>query len=463
VSKKLAGALPATFAQALDALRVQAPASSIAIAYSGGLDSSALLHLAFTYCQQHAIKLFAFHVNHGISPNASAWQAHCAQQCAALGITFDAREVTVEKSKFGTEAAARKLRYRALGDMCAQHDVALMLTAHHLDDQAETVLLQLLRGSGTAGLSGMDAANAAPELLGNPTLVMARPLLPASRGQLEEYVAAHQLTHIDDESNSDPRFARNALRHNVLPALAKAFPGFQQRFARSAAHAQSAQRLLAELAEQDLKACLVDDCIDVAQLRAMSADRSTNMLRHWFGVRGLSMPSTAWLSEMLTQLLEAKHDAQLCVTHPECHVRRYRDRLHITPHLAELAGQRDEEVPSYTPGHAFRWQGEVSMAFPAYGGTLHFELAEEGFDPAWLRTQALEIDFRKGGERLKPAHNRPTRALKYHYQACNVPAWERERLPIVTAGKDLLFAAGIGMDCHHLSAGPGDRIRLRWS
>ncbi len=463
MSKKPAGALPATFAQALDALRVQAPARAIAIAYSGGLDSSALLHLAHAYCQRHAVALLAFHVNHGISPNALAWQQHCAQQAARLGIAFDTRAVTVEKGSSGTEAAARKLRYRALGELCAAHGVPLMLTAHHLDDQAETVLLQLLRGSGPAGLSGMDAANSAPELLGNPTLTMARPLLPASRAQLEAYVAEHQLAYIDDESNTDPRFARNALRHQVIPALAQAFPGFQQRFARSAAHAQSAQRLLTELAEQDLAACLAGDSIDCAHLRRLSVDRSTNMLRHWFGLRGLSMPSTAWLSEMLTQLVEAKHDAQLCVTHPECHVRRHRDRLYLTPRLPELAGQRDEEVPAHTPGHAFRWNGEAEIAFPAYGGVLHFDVAAEGFDPAWLRAQPLEIDFRKGGERLKPAANRPTRALKYHYQACNVPSWERERLPIVTAAKDLLFAAGIGMDCHHVSTAEGGRIRLRWT
>lgn len=499
MSKKPAGTLPATFAQALDALRAAArgqgleqaarlPAADaasnganaaeaaadaastaalmggkIAIALSGGLDSSVLLHLAHSYCQQHSIGLLAFHINHQISSNAQAWQDHCAEQCAALGIPFDTQSVTVGKGGSGVEAAARKLRYRALGKLCAKHGVTLMLTAHHLDDQAETVLLQLLRGSGTAGLSGMDAANSAANLLGNPNLVMARPLLPVSRAQLEAYAAEYKLSHIDDESNRDHRFARNALRHQVMPALAQVFPGFQERFARSAAHAQSAQRLLNELAEQDLAACLVDGCIEVAYLRSLSVDRSSNLLRHWFALRGLAMPSTAWLSEMLTQLVEAKHDAQLCVTHPECHVRRYRDRLHITPRLPDLAGLRDEEVDPATPGHPFRWQGETELAFPAFGGTLHFDLADEGFDPDWLRAQALEIDFRKGGERLKLAPNRPTRAIKYHYQACNVPAWERERLPIVHAGKDLLFAAGVGMDCKHVSNMPGARFRLRWS
>jgi tRNA(Ile)-lysidine synthase len=293
---------------------------------------------------------------------------------------------------------------------------------------------------------------------------MARPLLPVSRAELEAYVGAHAIGYVEDESNTHPRYARNALRHQVMPALAQAFPGYQERFARSAAHAQSAQRLLTELAEQDLAACLVDDCVDVAKLRAMSLDRAYNMLRHWFALRALRMPSTAWLTEMVTQLVEARHDAQLLVTHPECHIRRHRDRLYITPKLADLAGQRDpdDEGVLVKEGEKFRWNGEASLAFPAYGGVLHFAEAEQGVDPAWLRGQPLQIDFRKGGERLKPAANRPTRPLKYHYQACDVPAWERERLPIVSTGKDLLFAAGIGMDCHHFGTGSGPFIAFRW-
>ncbi len=462
MSRQQTGALPDTFARALDALRGSAT-PSIAIALSGGLDSSALLHLAHGYAHQHGLALFAFHVHHGISPNADAWLDHCKASCAALGIAFDARHVTLTKGKSGVEAAARKLRYAALGEMCQAHGVRLMLTAHHLDDQAETVLLQLLRGSGTAGLSGMDAANSAPELLGNPELVMARPLLPVAREALEAYVSAHAIASIDDESNTDARYARNALRLQVMPALAQAFPGFQERFARGAAHAQSAQRMLTELAAQDLAGCLVDDTIDVARLRAMSTDRVQNLLRHWFATRSLRMPSTAWLGEMVTQLVEARPDAQLLVTHPDCHIRRHRDRLYITPKLGELAGLRDpdDEGVFVKHGQKFSWQGEREIAFPDYGGTLYFDEAEEGVDPAWLRAQPLQIDFRKGGEKLKPAANRPTRSLKYHYQACNVPAWERTRLPIVSAGAELLFAAGIGMDCHRLGTGPG-MIRFRW-
>lgn len=445
-------------------LRASFSPTSMAIACSGGLDSMALLRLAHAWAAQQRIALHAFHVHHGLSPNADAWLAHCAQACARLGIAFDHRRVEVVKGKDGTEAAARKLRYRALGEMCVAHGVPLLLTAHHLDDQAETVLLQLLRGAGPAGLSGMDAANRAPGLLGDPDLVMARPLLGLSRAQLEHYAQEAGLAWVEDESNSDPRYARNALRHGVMPALGIAFPGYQQRLARGAAHVQAAQRILDEVAAQDLAACQDGDTVDLERLRSLSRDRANNLLRHLFAVRALAMPSTAWLEEMVSQLFSAREDAQLKVTHPACHIRRHRGKLYITPKLPDLAGMRDpdDEGVLVKEGQAFRWNGEASLAFPDYGGVLHFDAAGRGVDPAWLRRQALVIDFRKGGERLKPAANRPTRSLKAHYQALGVPAWERERSPVVWADRDLLFAAGIGMDCRHVAEGQGARIALRW-
>lgn len=432
------------------------PLTAIAIAYSGGLDSSVLLRVARNYVAQHGIKLYAFHIHHGISPNADAWLDHCQAECASSGIIFDTRHVNVaQKNKHGTEEAARNKRYAALGELCRVHHVPLLLTAHHQDDQAETLLLQLLRGTGVAGLSGMDVANVALDLLGDGDLMMARPLLALSREVLTSYAISEGISYINDESNADTRYARNALRHKVMPSLAECFPGFQERFARTAYHAQSAQRLLIELAAQDLAQCQDGECIDVNQLRMLSEDRSYNLLRYWFGLRGIRMPSTSWLSEMCMQLLEARPDAQLCVTHADCHIRRYRNRIFITP-------KRDDAGLSVSP-QLFQWNGEAMMAFPHFGGIMHFEVAEQGVDIEWLRTQILSLRLRAGGEKLKLALNRPTKSLKYHYQAFDVPVWERERLPIIdtSAGK-LLFAAGIGMDCHSFSNGPGLRINFRW-
>jgi tRNA(Ile)-lysidine synthase len=458
----MARSLQTQLAGALDALRAGLASPAIAVACSGGLDSMVLLHAASGWAREHGVSLFAFHVHHGLSPNADEWLAHCERSAAQLGAAFDARRVTVEKGKSGVEQAARKLRYAALGEMCRSHGVGLLLTGHHLDDQAETVLLQLLRGSGPAGLSGMDTANRAAKLLGDADVMIARPLLSLNRAELEKYARLQDIDWVDDESNLDPRYTRNALRHQVMPALAQAFPGFQQRIARSAAHAQSAQRLLDQLAAQDLAACLSGDALSLLRLRELDTDRIHNLMRYWFGTRGISMPSTAWLEQMVAQALEARESAQLRVTHPDCEIRRHRDHLHITPRLPDLPGMRDPDDIGVIDreGQAFRWNGEAQIAFPDYGGVLHFEPADEGFDADWLRAQHLVIDFRKGGERLKPAANRPTRGLKAHYQALGVPAWERERLPVVSSGYDLLFAAGIGMDCRHVRTGPA--IRLRW-
>jgi tRNA(Ile)-lysidine synthase len=464
VSRRTHGtaALAAVFAEGIQALRADYLPDAmpgVAVALSGGLDSMVLLHLAHA----HGLQPHAFHVHHGLSPNADAWRDHCAAAAAALGVPFDWRAVVVAKGKSGIEAAARKQRYAALGEMCRAHGAGLLLTAHHLDDQVETVLLQLLRGSGPAGLSGMDPANRAPGLLGDERLALARPLLGVARADLEQFAREQGITWVEDESNTDPRYARNALRHQVMPALAAAFPGYQQRVARSSAHTRAAQRLLDELGEQDLQACLAGDALDLVRVRRLSRDRIDNLLRHWFAVRRLAMPSTAWLAQMVAQILSAREDAQLLVEHPDVDVRRHRDHLHLVPRLPDLAGMRDPEDAGIIEKHAlaFRWNGEASIPFPDYGGVLHFEPAERGFEPAWLRGQGLEIDFRKGGERLRLAHNRPTRSLKMHYQASGIPAWERGRLPIVNAGFDLLFAAGLGMDCRHVTEGP-DRVALRW-
>jgi tRNA(Ile)-lysidine synthase len=441
--------LATIFARAADAVRAHCAGQAVAVACSGGLDSAVLLRLAAAYCARHALPLFAFHVHHGLSPNADAWLDHCAAAAAQLGVSFAARRVTLARDGQGTEATARAARYAALGALCTEHGCQLLLTAHHLDDQAETVLLQLLRGSGPAGLSGMDAYNGAARLLGSETVVMARPLLDVPRAALAAYARAHGVAHVEDESNADPRHARNALRHGAMPALAAAFPGYQERIARAAAHVQAAQRLLDELAAQDLAACETGGMLDCTRLRTLSTDRLNNLLRHWFRVRGLALPSTAWLDEMRTQALEAVGDAQVLVTHPGCHVRRYRERLALTPRL----GPAPEAV-------SFRWQHDTVLAFPAFDGRLHFDPAETGLEPAWLAQADLTLGLRAGGERVKPAPNRPTRSLKQHFQTLDVPPWERERLPVVQRGGTLLYAAGVGMDCRHMTSQPG--IVLRW-
>ncbi len=449
------------FERALGAIRARvavsaAPCQRFAIAYSGGLDSTALLHLAHVYAKAHSVSLFAFHVHHGISPNADAWLAHCEKECERLGVHFDVRRIDMSgRGRHGVEQAARIARYAALGELCRQHGLPLLLTAHHQDDQAETVLLQLLRGSGVAGMSGMDALNTAPDLLGDAYTMIGRPLLAATRAELEMFVAQRGVAFVEDESNADLRYARNALRHAIMPSLGRYFPGFQQRLARAAEHARSAQGMLDELAGQDLARCAVGNGIDISRLRQIGTERIDNLLRHWFALHGVRMPSTAWLAEMRVQLLNAREDAQVRVTHPDCEIRRHRGVIHMVPRMTD-DGMKSLQV-------AFRWSGEAEIRFPAYGGSLHFDAAAEGMDADWLRGQELRLRYRRGGEKLKLASDRATKSLKHHFQDLDVPAWERMRLPVVVSdGGKLLYAAGIGMNVRDVPMAGGQGVRLRW-
>ncbi|MES2833067.1 MAG: tRNA lysidine(34) synthetase TilS [Pseudomonadota bacterium] len=427
----------------------------MAIAYSGGLDSTVLLHLAHAYASKHQVVLHAFHIHHGLSEHADAWLAHCHAVAAALGVVFDSSRITVATdSQDGIESSARSGRYAALGALCRAHSVPLLLTGHHQDDQAETVLLQLLRGSGVAGLSGMDRYNYAPDLLGDESSVVARPMLDFSRAALQAFANDRDLKHIDDPSNLDRRYARNALRHDVMPTFEAAFPGFTERFARSARHARSAQQLLIDLACQDLAQCADGDGIAVDRLQLLSVVRCENLLRYWFGSRGMRMPSSAWLQEMREQVLGAKADAQILVGHADCDIHRHRNRIVMT---ARNAQPDSERLPKL-----FVWDGTPTMRFTDFGGSLHFEDGQPGVEADWLRRQNLILQPRSGGWRLKLAFNRPTRSLKYHYQAADIPAWERPNLPLVTVGTQLLFAAGIGMDCHHLATDGKAGVVLRW-
>lgn len=426
---------------------------SLAVAYSGGLDSSVLLHLAYDYAKRRNLKLFAFHVHHGLSPNADTWLAHCQGECGKLNIDFDARWVQVDrKDANGLEAAARAARYAALGAMCATHQVPLLLTAHHLDDQAETVLLQMLRGAGLPGLSGMDQLSVAPDLLGTSGVQIARPLLTVSRANLQEMVVSDGIMHIEDESNTDLRHPRNALRHQVWPLLHDYFPAFQQSIARGAQHVQSAQRLLSELARQDLDVCQQNGKLNTDYIQSLSHDRIDNLLRHWLVSHGLRMPTTSWLHEARSQLLDARVDAQVQMTHEGVDIRRYRNWIMLVQVVKE-----SEAIP-----HIFQWHGEPQITFPAFGGALYFEKAEGGISAEWLRQQSLRIEYHQGGGRLKLAPNRPTRSLKDHFQAGAVPAWERRRLPVVYAEKTMVFAAGIGQDCRIQSSETQRNIQLRW-
>ena len=427
---------------------------AFAVAYSGGLDSSVLLMLTAKYCHQHQIPLYAFHVHHGLSENADSWLSHCQVFCRQLDVDFSFEKITLsELNRDGLEASARKARYRAIGRFCQSKNIYTVLTGHHLDDQAETLLLQMLRGAGPAGLSGMDKANFAPDLFINADLTLVRPLLAESRSTLEEFASREAISYIEDESNHDHRFIRNALRHQVMPILEGVSPGFAARFARVANHMQSANRLIEALALQDLQLCRHGDGLSVSKLRALDADRADNVLRLWLHQQHLRMPSLSRLREMIKQLFEAKSDAQVTIFHETVAIHRYQDGLYLA--------DRKRETDSKQLAVEFQWQGEASKYFPEFGGTLYFHRQQHGLNSEWLLAQQLSLHLRRGGESMKLADNRPTRSMKSHYQSLNIPFWMRQQLPFVSAGQDLLYAAGVGMNAGVCSSS-ANAVALDW-
>ena len=421
-----------------------AEGARVAVAFSGGIDSSVLLDAVARVAGPS--RCVALHVHHGLSPHADQWLAHCEAFARERGIAFAAAHVKVaHESGVSVEAAARDARYRALDALCAQHGVTTLWLAQHADDQAETVLLQLLRGAGLAGLAAM-----APEYLpAGATVTRVRPLLHLLRAQLEQYAVARTLAWVDDESNADTRYARNALRHDVLPELAVHFPGYRDALARTAAHAASSQRLLDRLARIDMEAasCDGDRVLSRDAVLTLDDDRALNLLRFWMRSLGLPAASTARLSDALRQLREVGEAHSLRVDHAGQALRSYRGQIYWE--AGDSAEAADETALVARAVSQFAWQGESIWRLPQWRGTFVFAEANAE-DPravpvALLRTAPLSARSRSGGERMRNNAQGPSRTLKNLFQEQGVPAWKRD-VPLLYAGDVLLFVPLLGVN-----------------
>ena len=432
----------------------EASTISIAVAYSGGLDSSVLLRLMSDYAAAHPIRLYAFHVHHGLSPNADTWLAHCVKRAAQYGASFSFRSVCISRERGQSiEQEARRARYAALGALCREHNVDLLMTAHHQDDQAETVLLQLMRGAGLPGLSGITAFCKPHPLLGEG-IALGRPLLEFSRQELAQAALCFELSHITDESNAELRYRRNAVRHQIAPALEKISPGFASAVARSARHAQSAQLLLNDLAALDLNACTIGkehEALDLPCLNTLAPHRAENLLRYWLNMQGVQLPSTVRLHEILWQMTTACQDRHPFFDLGPLRLRRIGQRLELH---SRLGNPPSEAI-------RLRWLGEPELIVPEWRGKLMFEKSREvGFSLCRLKEGVLSLRPRSGKERLKPVANRPSRTLKNLFQEQSISLWKRPWLPLLYVDDELVFVAGLGADVRHADSEYG--IRLRW-
>lgn len=416
------------------------PQQSLLLALSGGMDSMVLLNLVLPASRLLGLQLNAMHVHHGLSANADAWATFCAEQCAAAGVPFQLVGVKVDRtSGIGLEAAARQARYHALASAKADH----ILLAHHQGDQAETLLLQLMRGGGAKGLAAMAAQDSARRLL--------RPLLNVSRDDILAYAKQHQLRWVEDESNADIQFDRNFVRHQVLPVFEQRFPAASALVARSAAHLAEAAHLLDELAELDAQSASNGRQLRVSSLGELSSARAGNLLRWWLASHDLPMPSTAKLHELLSQLLGAKPDAMLKLSmnaDNSIWLRRYQGWAYL-----------DEEVAAPI---AMIWQGEAELALLPHGKLLFETRHGQGLAYQRLGISKLRISHRIGGERFKPELARPTRTLKHLLQEANMPPWQRQRLPLVYCDDALAVVPSIGVASHLQAAEHEDGLVITW-
>lgn len=441
---------------------VVSPRERLVLGLSGGVDSIVLLDCLRRVCRRLRLRLAALHVDHQLSPHAKHWAAFCRRICRRRGVACST--VTVKIARGGNlEAKARTARYAVFERQAADY----IVLAQHQDDQVETLLLQLLRGAGVKGLAAMPLirkaeggrreAEAKGKKSGHPSSFIShpsilRPFLDVTRAEIVEYARARRLEWIEDESNVDIDFRRNFLRHEVLPLIARRFPSYRSTLARSARHLAEASELLDELAAQDGAGLFDEGTLAVAALRRVSGARARNLLRFFLARQGVVMPGVERLEEALRQALTARQDARVAVTLSGSVLRRFAGRLYVVP-----------LNPPPSRGYVRAWRGERELTLPELGGVLVFRRTRgQGISLARMQGQPVTIRPRRGGERLRPDPGRPRRSLKNLFQEARVAPWQRERLPCVYCGKDLVWVPGVGVESTY-QARPGEAaVRPEW-
>ncbi|MDD2701853.1 MAG: tRNA lysidine(34) synthetase TilS [Sideroxydans sp.] len=392
---------------------------------SGGMDSVVLLHVLNRLAPELEFTLSAMHVHHGISANADAWARFCEGLCASYGIPLAIKHVDIAplKETHGIEASARKLRHAAF----AESGIPFVVLAHHADDQAETLMLQLLRGAGLRGVSAM------PFVREQGKQLLLRPMLEIGRPELLAYAQQHALEWIEDESNADDSYPRNFLRHRLFPVLTECFPAWRDTLGRSANHFAEATGILDEVALADGAG---EQLLAVTRLEALSLPRGKNLLRHYLHGQGAPMPQEAQLDDMLKQLRCARDNADVCVNFGDWQVRRYRGLVHVM-----------RALPSFDPMLRVAWQDEENLYWPPLQRELRFTLTTgQGISREKLSQGPVSLRLRSGGETLQPHALAARRSMKNLLQEHSVPPWQRERLPLLFCGESLVSVVGVAVD-----------------
>ena len=404
----------------------------VAVAVSGGRDSMALLHCTARSAQAFGIEPIALHVHHGLMPQADAWAEQVRATCHRWKIRFAMQRLAGKPTKGDSiEAWARTQRYAALTAMADACRASLVLLAHHQRDQAETFLLQAMRGSGPAGLAAM------PRLALRNGIVWARPWLAMPRQTVEAYVRRHRIACVDDPSNADLRFARSHLRAVAMPALRAAFPSIDEALASAAAHSAQAQAVLDEVAQHDVAKVAEGNSLRIAAWSLLTPARRVNVLRHWLRLQaGRGAPES-----LVTRLLdELPRSGEACWPFCEQTLRRHRGRLQLGP---EAPAALHDDLQA-------RGQAGLQITPVSQGGVAADDL------------QGAEWRQRMGGERFQRHAGTPARSLKKQFQGADVPAWLRDVPLLYAADGRLLFVPGLGTDARALAAAGQPQCALTW-
>lgn len=416
------------------------------IGFSGGLDSTALLHtMALIVREMPQFAVRAIHIDHQLQSASTSWREHCEAQCAALGVAIVCEPVELDRSfPEGVESAARAARYAAFRRHLQSGEI--LLTAHHADDQLETVLLALVRGSGLAGLSAM------PPIKPFAAGWHMRPMLDFTRSQIVNWAHAANLHWISDPSNAESRFDRNYLRSELVPVLRRRWPAVARNASRSAAHLSEAQQLLAAQADADLQRAMVERCLGMQVVRELPSGRRRNLLRRWLAVQGARMPSTRKLAGLEHDILTAHADRIPEARWDDVEVRRYGEHLYC-----ETARESPDSSQSLA------WMPSQPLLLPAGLGELRLQ-AGIGLGLARDVVPAeLTVRFRRGGERLHLAGHAQRTPLKNLLQEAQVLPWWRNRLPLIYVGTKLAAVADLWIAAEFRAAPGETSVQIVWT
>ena len=414
------------------------------VAYSGGVDSHVLLHYLSQYPDHPPIE--AIYINHQLQDKAGQWAEHCQQQASLLNIPLHIKTVKVAASG-NLEEQARLARYQAFESELKPGDILMM--GHHQDDQVETLMLRLLRGSGSRGLAAIPSSRQ----LGQGQL--ARPLLDIPRRAIEHYAREHQLDWVEDPSNQSSDFDRNFLRLELFPALAERWPEYRQTLARAAALSEESNALNTELAQLDFERAVVmasrQSALSIAHLKTLGWARQKNLVRYWLSTTGFTLPSARQLDTLLDQALNAGQQAQPLITWGQVEVRRFNGLLYVMGQQAEFNGQQ-----TYT------WDLSAPLALEQGGALVPVPVQGKGIKRALLNSDDLTVRFRQGGERCQPAGRAHSQSLKKLLQEYELELWLRDRAPILYCGDEMVAVADLWV-CNNWKAGPGEQgVALEW-